>query len=121
MKTMSSKILQIITTIYCALYFIGFIIPFFTGEMSLSNSQDISVLIAFLFFLCGSIISWFNEKAGGYMLQAWVMLIWALGFFYWPDADMVMLLALPILVVGVFLSRKFFLRSKEPATGKKEM
>jgi hypothetical protein len=113
MKTIKNKILQVITTIYCVVYFIGFIIPFFTGEMSLSKSQDISVLIAFLFFLSGFIISWFNEKIGGYLLQAWVMLIWALGLFFWPDAYMVMVLAVPVLVIGVFLNRKVYLKSAE--------
>lgn len=106
--------LQLITTVYGAVYFVGFIIPFFTGEMSLSNTQDISVLIAFLFFLCGFVVSWFNEKTGGYLLQGWVVLIWALGLFFWPDADMVMILAVPVLVIGVFLNRKAYLKTKEP-------
>lgn len=117
MNTIRNKILQIITAIYGVLYFIGFIIPFFTGEMSLSNSEDMTVLIAFLFFLCGFIISWFNEKIGGYLLQAWVVLIWALGLFFWPDADMAMLLAVPVLVIGVFLNRKFCLKYCNYAPG----
>jgi len=113
MKTVKNHNLQFITAIYLVFYFIGFIIPFFTGEMSLSKPQDLSVLIAFLFFLCGFIVSWFNEKAAGYLLQLWVILIWALGLFFWPDADMVMILAVPVLVTGVFMNRKAYLRSSE--------
>lgn len=117
MKTIRNKILQIFTAIYGVVYFIGFIIPFFTREMSLSNTEDITVLIAFLFFFCGFIISWFNEKIGGYLLQAWVVLIWALGLFFWPDADMVMLLAVPIMVIGVFLNRKNYLKHNNYTPG----
>jgi hypothetical protein len=116
MKTIRNKILQVLTAIYCVVYFIGFIIPFFTGEMSLTKLQDISVLIAFLFFLCGFVVSWFNEKIGGYLLQLWVIMIWALGLFYWPDADMVMILAVPVLIIGVFLNRKVYLKSAESVT-----
>lgn len=113
MKTLKDKILQIIAAFYCVLYFAGFVMPFFSGEMSLSNPEDLSVLAAFLVFLCGFAVSWFSERIGGYLLQFWVVFIWALGLFYWPDAGMVMVLSVPVLVIGVFMNRKAYLKSIE--------
>ncbi|HLN20577.1 MAG TPA: hypothetical protein VK213_05770 [Bacteroidales bacterium] len=114
MKILKNKALQLIASVYCVLYFVGFVLPFFTGEMSFSNSEDVSVLGAFLLFFFGFALSWGNEGIGGYLLQSWVFSIWALGLFYWTDAGMVIVLSVPVLVIGVFLSRKAYLKSGEP-------
>lgn len=113
MKTLSKKILQIITAGYCILYFLGFAAPFFQGEMSLSNSEDLSVLLMFIFFFVGFIVSWFKEQIGGILLQVWFVFICLLSSFFWTEAGMILILGFPVLVIGVLLNLKAYKASGE--------
>ena len=102
----------ILMSAYCIIYFIGFVFPFFIGEMSLSNPLDLSVLLMFLFFLTGLVFAWFNGFIGGLILMLWHLSIWIIGLYYWPDAGMVIILSFPVLILGSLLLLEYH-RSKK--------
>jgi hypothetical protein len=114
MKKLKNKILQIITAVYFIFYFQGFALPFFTGEMTFSNAESITTFLMFLLFSVGFIVSWFSNRFGGILLQAWYALIWLFAYTCWHDAGMVIFLGVPILIIGVLLSLKSYKESVEP-------
>lgn len=104
MKTSKkTKIIASIISIYCLLYFIAFIFPFLFEEntdYAPNRIEIVTVIIAFLLFLIGSIIVWFNSKTGGIILLFWHFICWVFALLVWPDAGMVLVLILPILFLA---------------------
>jgi hypothetical protein len=103
MKSAFNKPLQIISTIYGLLYFLGFALPVIMGNYTTDQFENISVLTMFFLFAIGLIYSWFNDKIGGLLFQFWYLGIWILSFFFWPEAGMVIVLSVPILFIGIFM------------------
>ena len=115
MKSTFKLILLVLTSFYCFFYFIGFVfLPFVSGEMSLSNPQDLSVLLIFILFLTGVVFAWFNAFIGGLLLMFWHLSIWIIGLFYWSDAGMVLMLAFPVLVLVSLLILDYHRSKKVP-------
>jgi hypothetical protein len=110
--------LQLISTGYFALYLAAIVTGFVQHDLSLTTTGDILVIGLFLFFTSGLIISWFSEFAGGIILQIWHILIWIFSLFVWPDAGMVLVVAFPVLVIGVLLNLSAY--KKSGVTGKQE-
>ena len=108
MKTLSKHILQILTSIYCALYLAGLISEFISGETNLINLDSLLAILIFLVFLTATIFSWFNLKISGILLQVWNIGIWIFIWFLWEEAGMVMVLAVPALVIGVLMNLKAY-------------
>jgi prolipoprotein diacylglyceryltransferase len=106
MKTIFNKLLQIGSTLYGIVYFLGFALPILMGEYSTDKFENISVLTMFLFFAIALILSWIKERTGGILFILWFIGIFILSNFFWTDAGMVLVLSIPILVVGVILFRK---------------
>jgi hypothetical protein len=106
MKSIFNKPLQIASTIYGLLYFLGFALPVLMGNYTADKFENISVLTMFFLFAIGLIYSWFNDKIGGLLFQFWYLGIWILSFFFWPDAGMVIVLSVPILFIGIFMYQK---------------
>lgn len=106
MKSIFNKPLQIGSTIYGIVYFLGFALPILIGEYSTNKFENISVLAMFFFFAVGLIFSWIKEKTGGLLFCLWFIGIFILSNFFWIDAGMVLVLSIPILIVGVVLFRK---------------
>jgi len=108
MKSIFNKPFQIGSTIYGLLYFSGFALPVLMGSYTADKFENISVLTMFFLFTIGLLFSWFNEKIGGLLFQVWYLGIWVLGFFFWPDAGMVIVLSAPILFIGIFMYQNYF-------------
>jgi len=108
---MSKKVLQLLASGYFALYLAGIITGIIQHDISFSETGDLLGLFMFLFFTAGLIILWFNEFAGGIILQVWHILIWILSLFVWPDAGMVLVLVFPVLVIGVLLNLSAYKKS----------
>ncbi len=108
MKTLSKHILQILTSIYCALYLAGLISEFISGETNLINIDSLLAILIFLVFLTATIFSWFNLKISGILLQVWNIGIWIFSWFIWEEAGMIMVLAVPALVIGVLMNLKAY-------------
>ncbi len=108
MKTLSKYILQILTSIYCAVYMAGLISEFVPGETNLISIDCLLVILIFLVFLAATIFSWFNLKISGLLLQVWNIVIWLFSWFIWEEAGMVMVLAVPALVIGVLMNLKVY-------------
>lgn len=108
---MSKKVLQLLASGYFVLYLAGIIVGIIQHDISFSEIGDLLGIGLFLFFTAGLIILWFNEFAGGILLLVWHILVWILSLFVWPDAGMVLVLALPVLVIGVLLNLSAYKKS----------
>lgn len=115
MKTKSTKILQILTGVYAALYFAGLVSSFYEGEISFVNLIDNLFLFLFLLFIVGFALSWTREKISGIIFMVWNAGIWiyALFLFRYQDGGMLCILAVPILVIGSLLLLRWYTTSKE--------
>lgn len=112
MKTSKkNNIISIIISIYCLLYFISFVVPLVFVENTdhvPSQTQIITVSLAFLLFLIGTITIWFNSKIGGIILLFWHFICWVFSLLVWPDAGMVLVLILPILYLATLSIQYWF-------------
>lgn len=117
MKTSKkTKIIASIISIYCLLYFISLIAPFFfenNNDYLPTKIESITLTIAFLLFLIGSITIWFNSKTGGIMLLFWHFICWVFALLVWPDAGIVMVLILPILFLAT-ISIQYWYETNDP-------
>jgi hypothetical protein len=112
---MSYKVLKLLASGYLAAYFGGVVIGLIQHDITFTKTADLLVILMLLFFTAGYIISWFNEDAGGIIMQVWHLSIWILGLFVWTDAGII-LLAFPALIIGVLLNLSGYNKS---AGGKK--
>jgi hypothetical protein len=108
---MSKKVLKLLASGYFALYLASIVIGFAQHDLTFTETGDLLGLLIFLFLTVGLIILWFNEFAGGIILQVWHMLIWILSLFVWPGSGMALVLAFPVLVIGVLLSLSAYKKS----------
>jgi hypothetical protein len=109
---MKRRVLQLLASGYLALYLAGIVVGLFQREMSFSDTGDLLVMLMFLLIMAGCLISWFHEYAGGIILQIWNILIWILSLFVWTDDGMVLVLAFPVLVIGVLLNLNAYKKSE---------
>ena len=121
-KHRSSRILRILAGIYLALYlFMFFIEPLiqlefsgFRDEFESIGSEAITTLLVFLVFVAGFVWSWYNEKIAGIILLVWNALVWICALYIWTDAGMVLVLAVPVLPLGVFFIQHWYQTTSEP-------
>ncbi|MCY1720041.1 hypothetical protein OU798_06790 [Prolixibacteraceae bacterium Z1-6] len=98
---------KIIISFYGLLYFIGFIIPLFSNYTSITRVEIYTVPLAFLLFTIGAFWCWYNERIGGYILLGWHLIIWCFAIFLWPDGEMTLVFAFPILIISALLIRNW--------------
>jgi hypothetical protein len=113
MNSASGKLFPILASIFGLIYMAGFAIPLFLEE-EISGTENITVLGMFLFFAAGVSVSWFNEKAGGLLIQLWHVGIWFCCFFLWPDSGMIIILVFPGLVIGILMLLSGYKTSGDP-------
>jgi len=88
-----------------AVTFTVFYIIFIIDEafpVKIEDFEDLSVILLFLFYVAGFILSWFREKTAGYMFISWFIIEVFLGNFVWEDAALVLILGFPLLPIGIF-------------------
>lgn len=119
MKSKSVKILQIIIGVYAVLYLIGFIIPYFTGELSFSN--NILGFLLFLLFMLGFALSWTSKKIAGIIFMVYNLSAWILGLFIdRSGGGLGLVLAVPVLVMGALLYLQWYKTSMTPPPSKQQ-
>lgn len=121
-----SRELRIATWIYCAIYLLGLLEP--SAGIS-SQASDTSttlwyeastVYLSAVLFLVATILTFFSEKWAGILFMAWHFLIVAFALLLWPEAGMVLLLALPMLYIGAFFYRNWQIKNGEYTTPHKK-
>ncbi len=108
---MKKNVLQLLASGYLALYLAAVVTGFIQDDLSFTKAGDLLGIGLFLYFTSGLIISWFSEFAGGIMLQVWHLLIWIASLFVWPGAGMILVLAFPVLVIGVLMNLSAYKKS----------
>jgi hypothetical protein len=117
MKLKSTKILQIITSVYAALYITGMVISFFRGEISYLNLIDNLSLLLLIIFIVGFALSWTKVKMAGIVFMVWNACVWIYDIYLTrdnKDSGMLCIMAVPILVIGAFLLLQWYKTSREP-------
>jgi len=100
MKNKPIFILQILAGAYWVLYFLGFFE--FNLRDVVWDAEQITIHLMILLFSIGFAFSFFKPQISGVIFQIWHFLIWVLSLTIWPDAGMVLILAAPVLPLGVF-------------------
>ncbi|MGD9931072.1 MAG: hypothetical protein AB7U05_13720 [Mangrovibacterium sp.] len=105
MKTLSKsfKIITLLTGIYGALYFWGFIVPFFTGELSFFIPNDRLVFLLFVLFWAGYLCSFWYKKLAGMVYMVWYAGVFILSTILDKSDGMPIVLGFPMVVIGAFL------------------
>lgn len=121
MKSVFNNPIQIGAAIYGLFYFFQFALPVILGTYSSNNFENISVLSMFILYFIGFIFSLFRGKVGGLVFQIWFLFIWILGFYFWPDADIAIALAVPVLLMGIFIYQNTHKKTHEKTLTKPQI
>lgn len=108
-----SKALRVLVVFYGLAYAFLFILPMLTMNESTSDyvptkTEIATTVFAFMVYLSGTIVMFYNEKLGGIVLSLWHFVIWLFAFSIWPDAGMVLILCFPVLIMAVFLMLNWY-------------
>ena len=116
MKSKSTKILQIITGIYAALYFTGVVSSFIEGDLSFLKLVDNLFIALFLIFLIGFALSWTREKIAGIILMIWNAGAWIYDLYLarGHDSGMFCIMAVPVLVIGSLMLLQWYKTTGRP-------
>ena len=101
MKKSSHILLQIFTGTYWLLYILGF--SNWDFNIKEWDTELISIHLLILLFTIGFAFTFIRQYFAGITLQLWNFLVWVFALTLWTEAGMVLLLAAPVLVLGVFL------------------
>ena len=114
MKTQFDIVYRIVLRILVTMAAVGYII-FLIGESTSSAGEPVfdivMMYVLFAVFALGYYFSWKNEFISGILLIAWHGLQWILVLRVWDDADMTIVLGIPIFVLGI-LSLIYGIRQK---------
>ena len=116
MKPKSTKILQIITGLYAALYLTGILSSLIDGELSFLKLVDNLFIALFLIFMIGFALSWTREKMAGIIFMVWNSGVWiyALFLFRERDSGMFCIMAVPVLVIGSLMLLQWYKTTGTP-------
>ena len=123
MKSKTTKILQIITSVIAALYFIGTAMSFFCEDgLSSLKPSDYLYLVPLLIFMVGFAFSWRRQKIAGIILMVWNASIWIydLYLFRVQDWGMASSMAVPVMVIGALFLLQWYKTTKLTASSKKQ-
>jgi hypothetical protein len=101
MKLKTTFWLKIGLGVYLALYLVEFLDTDLKNWVW--NAEQVTVFGLMVLFTFAFIVSWFNQIIAGILFQLWHFLVWIFSLTIWPDAGMVLVLALPVLPFSVFM------------------
>ena len=121
MKFKTTRILQILISVYAALYLAVIISSFIEGELNLSNLTDKLVLIPVVIFIAGLVLSWLRLKTGGIILMVWTASIWFYDLCLAREVGggLASILSVPAMVLGSLLLLEWYKGTETGASSKK--
>ena len=112
----TSKVLRIVTIVYCFFYLFGFILPLIgadSGTGQISKAELITVPLAFIIFLVGTVYSFLIQKIAGIIILSWHFIVWVFSMLLWPEAGMVLVLVFPMMIVAIFMIKNWHLENAD--------
>ncbi len=116
-KSKSTKTLQIITGFFAVYFFVLAVIGLIMGNLSLSNLNDVGIVILLLIFLIGFALSWRSTKLAGFILMFFNVAAFSSLFFHIKD-DGGMFTGVPVMVIGAFFLLEWYKTSKATVPSK---
>jgi hypothetical protein len=110
--------LRLLNSIFTAAYTVGVVIGVydFFSENSFKEIrfEDVYVIILFLVYVAGFILSWKREHLAGSIILSWLVLLWTgTGFIFSESDGMALVLGLPALPLGILFLLLGFRRKRE--------
>lgn len=95
----------ILLEILTGLYWFNYMVMFFSFDLASIewDIEQVTVHLMMFLFSVAFAFSFIRIELAGVLLQLWNFLVWVFALTVWPDAGMVLLLAAPALVLGVFM------------------
>lgn len=121
MKSKTTRILQILTSAYAAIYLAAIISSFVQGELAVSNLVDKLVIVPVLIFMAGVVLSWIRVKPAGIILMVWTACIWFYDLYLSRDVGggMASILSVPAMVLGALFLLEWYKSTEATAASKK--
>jgi hypothetical protein len=121
MKTKTTRVLQILTSAYAALYVAAVVVSFVQGDLVFSSLTDKLLVIPVLIIIAGAVWSWSKVKTAGIILMAWTASVWFYDLYLARglDSGMVSIMAVPVMVMGALLLLEWYKAAGTAAPSKK--
>ncbi len=114
MKTQFDIVYRVVLKILVTMAAVGYIIFLIGESTSITDESTFSVAMMYVLFAVFALayfFLWKNAFISGILLIAWYGLQWILVLWVWDDADMTIVLGMPIFVLGI-LSLIYGIRQK---------
>ncbi|MFI5179802.1 MAG: hypothetical protein ACHQPI_00215 [Thermoanaerobaculia bacterium] len=106
-RSLRSKVLLVLTSIYGLLYLV-FILG---GGYGTAGSEPVVVKLLFLLFLVGYAVVWLDERVGGAVFVLWWAGMWYLGLFVArTDRGAGVVMGVPLFVLGIIFIVSWYRR-----------
>jgi membrane protease YdiL (CAAX protease family) len=121
MKSKTTRILQILTSAYGALYLAVIVSSFIQGDLTFSNLVDKLGIIPVLIFIAGLVLSWLRLKTGGIILMVWTASIWFYDLCLAREVGggLASIMSVPAMVLGSLLLLEWYKGTETGASSKK--
>lgn len=107
----SSRLLKVFLVAYGAVYIAMLVQSLLPTEEI--GSDIVGAIICLLVYFIGVGLAWFNKKAAGIILMIQYFMIWILAYTVWHQAGLALALTLPVLIMGAFLYRNWYVENTE--------
>ena len=115
MKSVLTKILQIITGIFGILYYGDLLMSSFRGDFSFISLNENIVILLFLIFILGFVLSWKWVNIAGIIIMIWYLGVWINGdFIDRSGGGMDIVLAAPAIYLGALMLLQWYRNSGSP-------
>jgi membrane protease YdiL (CAAX protease family) len=121
MKSKTTRILQILTSAYGALYLAVIVSSFIQGDLTFSNLVDKLGIIPVLIFIAGVVLSWLRLKTGGIILMVWTASIWFYDLCLAREVGggLASIMSVPSMVLGSLFLLEWYKGTETGASSKK--